>query len=385
MKDNSRKELYKWKERLDRNMSAYNAEMIKMDERERQYDGDRKLRPTTSNDRTKDGKNRESAHVWNITAENIDAIVDSTIPMPKVVPLWQKDEALARKIENMLRNELERLPVETINDKAERTAKKQGGVGLLVEWDASKRTHTTVGENSLRVLHPKKIIPQAGVEDMDEMDYYFVRVPMTKEAVKRRYGVDVQDEEEAAPELRAGDDAEDMVTVEIAVYRNEEGGIGRFAWVGDTVCEDLKDCNARRLRRCKKCGMTEVDNAVALDMPLSLDGELPEGAKQRRPRRDECSYCGSRTWEYQTEEEREVPISDLKRLGVRDNVIARLTAMHADAYMMPMWGEGIDTVGGEVGEIATAQAPRNDMGGYPFCHCEERSDAAIRIPNVAFF
>ena len=49
-----------------------------MDERERQYDGDRKLRPTTSNDRTKDGKNRESAHVWNITAENIDAIVDST-------------------------------------------------------------------------------------------------------------------------------------------------------------------------------------------------------------------------------------------------------------------------------------------------------------------
>ena len=371
MKDNSRKELYKWKERLDRNMSAYNAEMIKMDERERQYDGDRKLRPTTSNDRTKDGKNRESAHVWNITAENIDAIVDSTIPMPKVVPLWKKDEALARKIENMLRNELERLPVETINDKAERTAKKQGGVGLLVEWDASKRTHTTVGENSLRVLHPKKIIPQAGVEDMDEMDYYFVRVPMTKEAVKRRYGVDVQDEEEAAPELRAGDDAEDMVTVEIAVYRNEEGGIGRFAWVGDTVCEDLKDCNARRLRRCKKCGMTAVDNAVALDMPLSMDGELPDGAKQRRPRRDECSYCGSRTWEYQTEEEREVPISDLKRLGVRDNVIARLTAMHANAYMMPMWGDGIaasaapprnDMIEGAVGGIAASAAPpRNDM------------------------
>ena len=372
MKDNSRKELYKWKERLDRNMSAYNAEMIKMDERERQYDGDRKLRPTTSNDRTKDGKNRESAHVWNITAENIDAIVDSTIPMPKVVPLWKKDEELARKIENMLRNELERLPVETINDKAERTAKKQGGVGLLVEWDASKRTHTTVGENSLRVLHPKKIIPQAGVEDTDDMDYYFVRVPMTKEAVKRRYGVDVQNEEEAAPELRAGDDAEDMVTVEIAVYRNEDGGIGRFAWVGDTVCEDLKDCNARRLRRCKKCGMTEVDNAVALDMPLSMDGELPNGAKQRRPRRDECSYCGSRTWEYQTEEEREVPISDLKRLGVRDNVIARLTAMHANAYMMTMWGD----------EIATAQAPRNDMiegavGGIAASAAPPRNDMVL--------
>ena len=96
MKDNSRKELAKWQERLDRNMSAYGAELLKMDEREAQYNGDRTLRPTTSNDKLKDGRKRTTAHVWNITAENIDAIVDSTIPMPKVIPLWKKDEALAR-------------------------------------------------------------------------------------------------------------------------------------------------------------------------------------------------------------------------------------------------------------------------------------------------
>ena len=34
MKDNSRKELAKWQERLERNMSAYSAELVKMDERE---------------------------------------------------------------------------------------------------------------------------------------------------------------------------------------------------------------------------------------------------------------------------------------------------------------------------------------------------------------
>ena len=28
-------------------------------------------------------------------------------------------------------------------------------------------------------------------------------------------------------------------------------------------------------------------------------------------------------------------------------------------------------------EIATAQAPRNDIRGRPTCHCEERSDMAI--------
>lgn len=354
MKDNSRKELAKWQERLDRNMSAYGAELLKMDEREAQYNGDRTLRPTTSNDKLKDGRKRTTAHVWNITAENIDAIIDSTIPMPKVIPLWKKDEALARKIENMLRNEIERLKIEGINDRAERTAKKQGGVGLLVEWDASKRTHTTVGENVLSVLHPKKIIPQAGIEETDEMDYYFVRVPMTREAVKRRYGVEVENEQEEAPELRPEGDAEDMVTVNIAVYRNENGGIGRFAWVGDTVCEDLKDCNARRLRRCKKCGMTETD-AFMLDKPLAPDGNVPEGAEKRKPRKDECSFCGSRTWEYKEEEFREVELSDLKRLGVRDSVIARLSAMNAGSYEMP--AVGLD-------EIATdALRPRNDMEG----------------------
>lgn len=367
MKDNSRKELAKWQERLDRNMSAYGAELLKMDEREAQYNGDRTLRPTTSNDKLKDGRKRTTAHVWNITAENIDAIVDSTIPMPKVIPLWKKDEALARKIENMLRNEIERLKIEGINDRAERTAKKQGGVGLLVEWDASKRTHTTVGENVLSVLHPKKIIPQVGMEETDEMDYYFVRVPMTREAVKRRYGVEVENEQEEAPDLRPEGDAEDMVTVNIAVYRNENGGIGRFAWVGDTVCEDLKDCNARRLRRCKKCGMTETD-AFMLDKPLAPDGNVPEGAEKRKPRKDECSFCGSRTWEYKEEEFREVELSDLKRLGVRDSVIARLSAMNAGSYEMP--AVGLD-------EIATdALRPRNDMEGM-----EQIATDALRNRN----
>ena len=367
MKDNSKKELAKWQERLDRNMSAYSAELLKMDEREAQYNGDRTLRPTTSNDKLKDGRKRTTAHVWNITAENIDAIVDSTIPMPKVIPLWKKDEALARKIENMLRNEIERLKIEGINDRAERTAKKQGGVGLLVEWDASKRTHTTVGENVLSVLHPKKIIPQVGMEETDEMDYYFVRVPMTREAVKRRYGVEVENEQEEAPELRPEGDAEDMVTVNIAVYRNENGGVGRFAWVGDTVCEDLKDCNARRLRRCKKCGMTETD-AFMLDKPLAPDGNVPEGAEKRKPRKDECSFCGSRTWEYKEEEFREVELSDLKRLGVRDSVIARLSAMNAGSYEMPAVGWD---------EIATAaEPPRNDMEGM-----EQIATDALRPRN----
>ena len=371
MKNEDKRELAKWQERLERNLNAYGEELQRMDARERQYDGEREISPTTENDRLQDGKRRRTAHVWNITAENIDAIVDSTIPMPKVVPLWKKDEKLARKIENMLRNEIERLPMESINDRAERVTKKQGGAGLLTEWDAEKRTHTTVGENCLRVLHPKRIVPQDGVQDLDEMDYYFVRVPMTRSAVKRRYNVDVTHEKEAAPELRtsgSADDAEDMVTVEIAVYRNDDGGIGRFAWVGDTVCESLPDCQTRRLRRCKKCGMSETDGAMALNMPLDTDGELPEGVKARKPRKDECSFCGSRSWEYSSEEYRSVPLSDLKRLGVREDVLAKLEAQYMPQLPMmmnPAMGTTAQTNMGMMPQTGMGMMPQTGMGTMP--------------------
>lgn len=123
----------------------------------------------------------------------------------------------------------------------------------LVEWDSAQRTHTTVGENSITVLHPKRYIPQDGVEEPEDMDYMFIRTPQTKGYVKRRYGVDVSDETEEDASLRGEEasTAEDLVTLETAYYRNEHGGVGRIVWVGDTVCEELEDCQSRRLRRCK--------------------------------------------------------------------------------------------------------------------------------------
>ena len=96
----------------------------------------------TENDYKKGkGKRRKTSHVWNITAENIEAMIDSTIPSPKVTPVRKEDERLARIIENMLRNEIDRLQTELINDEGERTAKKQGGVGLMVEWDQTAKSH----------------------------------------------------------------------------------------------------------------------------------------------------------------------------------------------------------------------------------------------------
>lgn len=327
--------LQMWQEREQKALTAYAKEIGRMDEREKIYAGGREIEPTTDNDYKDGGGKRTTAHVWNIVAENIEAEIDSSVPMPKVTPVRREDEALARMIENMLRNELDRMPTELLNDMAERIAKKQGGAFLLTEWDENERTHTTVGANRVSVMHPKRLIPQDGVTELADMDYYFVRSPMTKRAVKERWGVDVEDESEDAPEIRNAAQAEDMVTVEMAYYRNDRGGVGRYVWVANRELEDKENCLARTLKKCKKCGQTQVDNAWALDQP-TYDGEYPEGAKPRRPRRDQCAYCGSRTWEDSTEESRQVPIADLVANGAPKETIDRLMANVQPVERLPM-------------------------------------------------
>ena len=149
------------------------------------------------------------------------------------------DEGRAMLIEDFLRNELDRLPFERLNDMQERTAPIQGGSWFLCEWDNSGHTHTTVGELAVSLLHPKQVIPQAGVSDPKEMDYIIMRSSQTKKAVRRKYGVDVSAESESDPECRTvgssayGDgtagNSDELVTLNTAYYRGDRGGIGRFS------------------------------------------------------------------------------------------------------------------------------------------------------------
>lgn len=362
-KREDRNELQLWTERLERSTAAYQGEQKKIDRRERQYSGDREISPVTENDYKRDGKKRTTAHVWNVTAENIEAMIDSTIPMPKVTSVRKEDERLARIIENMLRNEINRLPTELINDEGERTAKKQGGVGVLVEWDATKRSHSTVGENGLQLVHPKRIVPQEGVKNLRDMDYYFLLMPMSKSEVKRRWGKSVERLSEENPEVReeGASGANDLVTVKYAVYKNEDGGVGTFIWVNNVVLASYKDVQARQIRRCKKCGATEVENAIMLEQP-SINGEFPEGSPERKPRRDECAYCGARSWEVSKDENRRVTIEELKQLGAKKDVIEKLAAQ-VEPVVLPM-GE-VATAGGAAGFGKGNPSPTGMIGGAP--------------------
>lgn len=297
-----------WQERLGEAELAYSREIERMERREELYRGSRRMEPILQGNNDRGGMPSEAAHVRNIVAELIEAEVDSTIPMPKVTPLHAEDEHLARVIEDMLRNELDRLPFEMLNDMAERTVPIQGGGYYLVDWDNRKRTHTTIGELAVSFLHPKMVIPQDGVwTSVEDMDYIFIQCAQTKEYIKMRYGKDVSAEAESDPEIRGVEAegvsvADDLVTLNIAYWRNNKGGIGRYAWVNNIELEDLDDYQARRTRKCANCGRhqpiyeeaTEAPDYAAMEMGGLLNFSAVAAATPPGENKDICPVCGGK-------------------------------------------------------------------------------------------
>lgn len=307
MKKQDRKKLEHWQTQVAAAKAAWQDERDRMDRRELQYSGDRELRKIIDKDNVE-----ESQHVWNITAENIESIIDSNIPKPKVTPRREKDQRLAKVIEHMVANELDRLRMEEINDMQERTCPIQGGTLFLVEWDNAESGADRRGEVQISAIHPKMLIPQPGIYGgIEDMDYVCLMVPDTKANVKRTYGVDVKHEAESDPAVKSTDvnarSEEDLVTRYVVYYRNGDA-IGKFHYVGDTVLEDLDDYQARRMRRCAQCGALENTESLILDRPTE-DGSFPEDAKpERKAEKGVCPYCGSTKWEDGNEEYFEIMV-----------------------------------------------------------------------------
>ena len=292
-------ELREWQARLNESDAKWSKEVEKMNEREAVYNGDRTMQPLVPGDTHRDGTLKKTSHVRNITFENIESQVSSAIPQPKVTPRRKKDEHLANVIEHFLRNELDRLPFEAINDLAERTVPIQGGAGFLVEWDNTKRTSTTVGEVNVTLIHPKQFAPQPDVyTSIADMDYFIVKVPTTKGCIERRYGVVLETEGESEPDIRGGDGStsEENLTLYMGYALNDHGGIDRYTWVNDTELESLEDYQARRQPVCERCGKVK---------PLAgqeVNGSVYAGGA--------CPWCGNKKWDERVQdfEELRVPV-----------------------------------------------------------------------------
>ncbi len=280
MKRADREKLQLWQERLALAETAIAGERTRMLRREKQYEGDHTIYAP-------DGSvaaDSLASHVRNVSFEVIETQVDSTIPAPKVTAVRQEDEELASIIESMLRDVMDRLPSERLNDEGERLSPVQGGYGLLVDWLDSVSGKDWLGDLKVSLVHPYSIVPQAGVTQISDMDFFFLKTPQTKRQIRKFYGVSVSDEDESDPDARrlgaSADTTDELVTMVTVYYRNAKGGIGRLRWVNDTVLEDLEDYQLRRVHRCTVCGA------------------VGDGKK--------CAYCGSRKFEDEVMEDEEL-------------------------------------------------------------------------------
>lgn len=296
-----------WQDRLAQADREFSDEVAKMDERDKLYNGSNELRPLVAGDQK--NKKDKATHVRNIIFENIESQISSSIPQPKVTPKHKEDEYLAEIIENFIRNELNRLPFETMNDMQERTVPIQGGGLFFQEWDNSKRTHTTIGAQMTTLVHPKQLAPQPGIyTDIEDMDWIILKIPTTKEAVRRKYGIRVDGEGESEPQIRGTgneDYSKDAVTQYVGFARNDSGGIDKYSWVNNTELEDIKNYQARRLPTCAHCGRVQPlpGELISGGVPVREEYEAgfldqeEESEPEVRYDGGSCPYCGSDEWE----------------------------------------------------------------------------------------
>ena len=353
-KDRRQKRLAYWLGIVKVDESAWAAEREKMGWREELYAGTKTYKPTTDAEAKQNSSGNSSSlqcyHVRNIIAENIETMVDSSIPSPKVIAMRKNDEALARKLEHMLKFFVKRKHLHRLNDLAERVCPQQGGVGWLVEWDNSICRNNEVGDVVVSMIHPRQFVPQAGIyTSPDDMDHFCFKQAITKRQALRRWGVDVGATAEEDADIR-GRDAEntagsDLVTMYTMYYRNDRGGIGQFAWIGDKVILDLDDYQARHMLRCKQCGavqnyMEPVEDDATED-ERKVSGELSDTVRR-------CPWCeGTEFEEAEVAEEAvilpetimSVDAEEIELLGaestVDENGNLKLTARSTIPYYKP--------------------------------------------------
>lgn len=352
MKNKNSKNLDFWQERYRLSDAAYAAEKSRMTRREDIVEGSHDILGP-------DGTlaKKKATHVRNVAFEIIETQVDSNIPQPKVTAIREEDEPLAKIAEDLLRNLLDRLPMERINDEAERVCPIQGGMALMLEWFSQASGRGWMGDLKLTLLHPRKVIPQDGIDQVADMDYIFTDEYVTKKQVKRRFGVDVSDENEEEPQLRgAGESSttDELVTLHTVYYRSDKGGIGRFRWVNDIQCEDLEDYQVRRVQICKACGA--VGDGI------------------------QCRYCGGKAFEEKLQEYEELTEDLETAMGKTIPAMSQARDEYGQPVFQDVEVEGFTAVMDDSGVLLDQMVPAGAMPAGVYTVRQEPVMEPTKIP-----
>lgn len=227
--------------------NKYKKILEELDKWERQVNGDKTI----------DGGKKDASYCRNITYELIESQVNGYIPSVKVLPQVANKVNIARAklLERYLNNIKDKIDFESLNDLDERLTYIYGGSVWLIEWDNTIVTHNSIGNVTVRLLHPKMIRPQPAVYDIKEMEYFFILSDDTHENVERKYGVSFEEVKKIDNENAS--DSDDTCTVICCFYRDNEGRVCKYVWADNVELEDEEDYWGRKIRKCKKCGKIE--------------------------------------------------------------------------------------------------------------------------------
>lgn len=258
--------MQKYKALYEDAKAAYQPVLEQIDRQEKAYNGTREIRK-----RGGGISNQEADCCYNITYRLIESEVDTTIPTVRVDPIHAEDEAAAESIQAVIRTEFERCGMTKMNDSAERMSAVFGGVPFLVEWNNEGGYHDTIGEASVKILHPKQLIPQPGVTELEQCEYIFIRSAETKQSIHDKYGVPLEDLSEDEPNVRKNATSSDNYSTELTTkidcyFKHREDGelkVGVCSWANNAFLRYDADYYARKITVCAKCGEVKTGDVCS--------------------------------------------------------------------------------------------------------------------------
>ena len=298
-----------------------------------QYNGSKKI----------DGTMRDAKVVRNITREDIEGQIDTRIPFAKVSSqhIDLTHTLNARAIERLCAYYAKKLGFVEINDKGERQTYVFGGSVWLAEFDSSIIISERVGMSTVRLLHPRFFTPQPGVENIDDMDYIFIDIPLPREEIERRYNIVLDDNEGDAAQgdegyLEEYASSEEMVLLHICYYKDENRNVCQYIWTDDVEILHISDYYARKVRWCETCGRrAELCEEDPCDSPKYYE----VSAEEETIERDILDKDGNVIIPAMTQEYKDgVPQFETKVVPMTDE-LGRPIVQNVGGVMIPMTRE----------------------------------------------
>jgi len=229
-----------------------------LNERESLYDGTHEV-DKNINDQNSNTTSKLSNQPYNIVYELIESQVNNNVPMPVVKSKRPDYKYQGVMIEDSLRNDIVDTFVNMVNDKNERTTSKHGFSAVEVTWDSSVEANDYLGEIKILQRHPKTIVPQPGIWNIEDMDYLFTQLSVTKAFVWGAFGISLVSETEQYPTVNTVGDKSinnlaEKVTVITCWYKDSDGDVGKFTWCQNSPLEDKPKYYYRRPYKCTECG-----------------------------------------------------------------------------------------------------------------------------------